>query len=415
LRTLEYLKILAQRTIAETCLVIPGCWRDKLSLTDSDNYTNKIVWRFCGGFLLGDANSIKRLFELYREHFVDFLKTHKKLVWEVNFWAWLEANGYWSPRWYEADHTDSIIKIPADICCRNLRREASTNTYEYPMIENFGPGSASYLYFKGEHLLNTRYINYNILHNGCYDIKEPNGIIISKNVFSKLNSNLEPIHFIEMKENNMRLPSNRCYIYGLEDIRLYTAGDTLKFIATNVNYSPTGYNRMIIGEYDITDYSFKNCIVAKPPYETICEKNWIPLLQNGREYFIYKWFPLEIGRMNTENELKIEIRHEIKSPWFHKVRGSSIFIENGEHLVGLVHFSEETTPRRYYHMLVSLEKDTFKPLKYSEIFHFQHLGIEFCIGFTIQNGEYVFWISQMDREPLMISMDVNKIKLIYNF
>jgi hypothetical protein len=66
-------------------------------------------------------------------------------------------------------------------------------------------------------------------------------------------------------------------------------------------------------------------------------------------------------------------------------------------------------------MLVSLDKETFRPLKYSEIFHFQHLGIEFCIGFTIKNGEYVFWISQMDIKPLTISMDINNLKLIYEF
>lgn len=414
-RTFEYVKIFAQRKMSEKCVVVPGCWRDKISLTDKDSYMNNIVWRFCGGFLLGDANSIQNLFHLYREHFVDFLKTHKTFVWEVNFWAWLEAKGVWNPRWYQADHNDSIIQIPADICCRRLRPDVLITKYHYPMIEKFGPGSASHIYFKGEHLLNTRYINYHILDNGCYDIKDPIGRIISKNVFSKLNENLEPIYFKEMKENNIRLPSNHCYIYGLEDIRLYSVGDTLKFIATNINYSPTGYNRMMIGEYDIENHSYKNCIITKPPYDTFCEKNWIPLIKNEKEYFIYKWFPLEIGTLNAENELEIEIRHPIKSPWFHKVRGSTIFIDNGEHLVGLVHFSEETTPRRYYHMLVSLDKDTFKPLKYSEIFCFQHLGIEFCIGFMIQNDEYVFWISQMDREPLMISISIDKLKLIYEF
>ena len=414
-RTFEYLKILARRTIIDECLTVAGCWSDQIPLTDIDDYRNNVIWRFCGGFLLGDAKSIKRLFELYREHFVNFLKTYKKLVWEVNFWAWLEVNGYWTPRWYEADHNDSIVKIPADICCRSLRPDVRRRKYEYPMIENFSPGSASYLYFKGEHVLNTRYINYNILDNGAYDIKHPTGTIISRNVFSKLNDKLKPIHFTEMKEINIRLPSNQCYIHGLEDIRLYSVGDTLKFIATNINYSPTGYNRMVIGEYDITDYTFKNCIIAKPPYDTICEKNWIPLLKDGKEYFIYKWFPMEIGALNSENELVIEMRHSIKSPWFHKVRGSSLFVDNGEHLVGVVHFSEETTPRRYYHMLVSLDKETFRPLKYSEIFHFQHLGIEFCIGFTIKNGEYVFWISQMDIKPLTISMDINNLKLIYEF
>ena len=121
---------------------------------------------------------------------------------------------------------------------------------------------------------------------------------------------------------------------------------------------------------------------------------------------------MEIGTLNNENELVIEMKHPIKSPWFHKVRGSSLFVDNGVQFVGVVHFSEDTTPRRYYHMLVSLDKETFKPLKYSEIFNFQHLGIEFCIGFAIKNGEYIFWISQMDRDPLYITMPVNHFKWI---
>jgi hypothetical protein len=37
------------------------------------------------------------------------------LVWEVNYWAWLEAEGYISPIWYLADHNDTIINIPTQV------------------------------------------------------------------------------------------------------------------------------------------------------------------------------------------------------------------------------------------------------------------------------------------------------------
>jgi hypothetical protein len=40
--------------------------------------------------------------------------------------------------------------------------------------------------------------------------------------------------------------------------------------------------------------------------------------------------------------------------------------------------------------------------------------IEFCIGFTIKDGKYWFWISQMDREPIHVSVEQDKIPLLNN-
>jgi hypothetical protein len=415
-QTLEYLKILTKRPLNPEFLVIPGSWDRKGMIETDSNIMNTIYWRFFGGFLLGDAKSVSKLYDLYRDYFVNFIKYNKKLVWEVNFWAWLEVNTIWCPTWYSADHNDSIIKIPANFCSMLLNDDLKKTNYPYPKVDTFAPGSASYVYHNGKHILNTRYLNYSIMNNGNYDIEHPKNIIISKNYVSYLKDDFMPYFFSQMQDITVMLPSNNCYFYGLEDIRLYSIGETIKFIATNINYSPTGYNRMIIGEYDPIMCEYKDCLVVFPPYDTVCEKNWIPLVKNDEEFFIYKWFPMEIGKMNENNDtLEIVKRYKINSPWFHKVRGSSTFVDNGEFLVGVVHFSEETTPRRYYHMLVALDKETFKPMKFSDNFIFQYLGIEFCIGFTIKNEEYIFWISKKDRDAVMVNIPMDKIILKYDF
>lgn len=415
-QTMEYLKLLNKRPLKPEFLVIPGCW-DKKGIVETDTYIiNNVYWRFCGGFLLGDAKSVGKLFDLYKEHFVNFIKYNKKLVWDVNFWAWLEVNTLWSPTWYYGDHNDSIIKIPANFFSIILNDDLKKTNYSYPNVETFAPGSASYLYHNGKHILNTRFLNYSIMENGNCDIDHPKDIIITKNYVSYLKDDFTPFFFSEIQDISVRLPSNNCYFYGLEDIRLYSIGENIKFVATNINYSPTGYNRMIIGEYDPIMCEYNNCLVAFPPYDTVCEKNWIPLVKDGEEYFIYKWFPMEIGKMNYNNDtLEIVKRYKIINPLFHKVRGSSTFVDNGEYLVGVVHFSEETVPRRYYHILVALDRETFQPMKFSDNFNFQYLGIEYCIGFTIKNGEYVFWISKMDRDAVMVSIPIDKIGFKYDF
>jgi hypothetical protein len=421
--TMHYLRTLSKRTFSPTFLAIPGCW-DKLGRGEMGQISNGVYWRFCGGFFIGDAVSIKKMHNYYLEHYPQFIRSHKHLVWEVNFWAWLEANTEWNPTWYKADHNDCILHIPTRFCSVSLNDELKKTFYEYPKLPTYEPSSACYVYYNGKHCLNTRYVNYWYLDSGHCSIKHPEDFIISRNMYSELDErSMVPVCYNEMKESSTGLTSKRCYFYGLEDIRLYVFNDRLRFIATNIDYSPTGYNRMVVGNYHPETESYSNCIITEPPYENWCEKNWIPLIKSAgagagedEEFFIYKWFPLEIGKLNAETRrLEIVQKYNITAPDFHRARGSTPFVDTGDCLVGIVHFSENTLPRQYYHIMVSLDRQTLAPLKYSQTFHFQHIGIEFCIGFTMRNGEYIFWISKMDREPAMVSLSVDKIPLIYDF
>jgi len=219
------------------------------------------------------------------------------------------------------------------------------------------------------------------------------------------------------------------FSHGLEDVRLYVSTDQrTKFIATNVNYSPNGKNNMVIGDYSVDDHMISNVQVVLPPAESWCEKNWIPVFSRGEDLFIYKWSPFEVGRVNpATGSLEIVMSYSINAPYFNKVRGSTTFIDREDGLLGVVHFSEDHNPRHYYHMLVLLEKETLRPFKYSDCFCFKSLGVEFCIGFTESpnsnindNGdpnvnEYVFWISQMDRDPITVFINKSEIPLRFYF
>ena len=126
--------------------------------------------------------------------------------------------------------------------------------------------------------------------------------------------------------------------------------------------------------------------------------------------------------------LEIVSSREIHFPWFPKIRGSTCFQETEEGYLGLVHFSEEGPPRKYSHMMILLDKSSLLPVRVSRPFCFFTHSVEFCIGFYkpfrkedatglkiengpaffIDNGEsnqnlYWFWISRMDRDPLLIS------------
>jgi hypothetical protein len=425
--TLEYIRNLSVKTLSPRFLALPGCWEKTANL---DTIATHISWRFCGCFWLGDAETICEFAKLYRAHFNTFLLTYYVLPWEVNYWAYLEYTHGWKPMWYKGNHNDSIVQVSAETYTTKLIIDTRTE-YTYPNIPGFYPSSASYLFHQGKHWLNTRYVSYWMYSNGYYRFHNGEHVIENKNVLSELHPDtMIPETYNEMQtiyetDGGIMSPclhpeNKRHFTEGLEDIRLYSVGDDIRFIATTVNYSPNGRPRMIVGNYLTETLEFRECRIIQPPTDTWCEKNWIPLPKQNietdrwEEWFVYKWCPFELGRINAETGV-LQIEKTFKTPHsiFGNIRGSTPFVDYGDgiHLVGLVHFSEEHTPRHYYHMLVLLDKHTFEPVNWTNTFYFEKLSIEFCIGmgFDIYEKKYHFWISRFDRDPVYLIVNKTEI------
>ena len=108
--TLSKIKKISNTKFKQEFIYIPGCWNYKIN---NINYLkNNIVWRFCGGFLIGDKKSLINFYNMSNDNFLKFLNETQTLVWEVNYWAWLEFVGLISPTWYLADHNDTIVNVP---------------------------------------------------------------------------------------------------------------------------------------------------------------------------------------------------------------------------------------------------------------------------------------------------------------
>lgn len=94
-------------------IAMPGCW-NKHNF-DINYLSNIVAWRFCGGFFIGDKDSLLNFYNISINNFNKFLDLTKSLVWEVNYWLWLELENYFTPIWFLADHNDTIINIPGDL------------------------------------------------------------------------------------------------------------------------------------------------------------------------------------------------------------------------------------------------------------------------------------------------------------
>lgn len=419
-------EIVANVFDTESFLAFPGCE----ALLEADTYiSTHIQWRFCGNLFIGDAASVNHFCALSEKHYSEYLQLGSGLIWELNYWAWLEQTKKENWIWYPAQHNDTILRLPAALYAMHLYKLPSYYhcLMTMPEIEkDFVSSSACYLYHDGKHILNTRFINYRLMERGNYLIYHPELYICTKNMVTCLDSvNETKIEtYTVMDETTVDLPivDPSCEIFGLEDIRLYSNEQgQLRFIATNRNYSgKVDVNRMVIGNYHYETGTFSECRVIEPPSNTYCEKNWIPVRHsNGEDCFIYQWHPFVVGKIVADSQLEFfKINKDTFTiPDFHRIRGSTVFVDNSPTtMIGLLHFSEEGTPRRYFHMLVTLEKSTLALLKYSRSFCFQHVGIEFCTGFCLsETDQYVFWISNHDKDTTMIRIDRNCLPLQYSF
>ena len=425
--TCDYMKVLSCIQYQDPFITFPGCW-PAIHADDEATIIDNVNWRFCGGFFIGDAESLKQFYNLYLKWYPQFLEIYGAITWEVNFWAWLEKTGEWRPTWFAADHNDSIVKIPVDFWAIPIKICAKQEFNTLSEIPGYYPGSIAYLYHEGRHIINIRYLNYHILENGVYYFKGSDTIIRTKNIFAELGYQndevgtssgsagnqytIKQIHC--MTEEELGLESHECNCMGLEDIRLFNneGEHTVRFSANSINYSNNGRNKMIEGIYDIDNYKVKCANIIESPTDTWIEKNWVPL---GDQKYIYNWNPFRIGRVNCETK-KLEIVKEMSANNIHrymfdKFKGSSIFVNDPanqtDHLIGVVHLSEEGSPRRYYHVLVVLDKSTFEPVRISDLFYFEKRGIEFCIGFAVMEDEYHFWISRMDRDPILLRVKID--------
>lgn len=119
---IEFKKISFQNYIG-SFILIPGCWSFKIN--DINHIKNQVAWRFCGGFLIGDKNSLLNFYNVSINYFPNFLKLTNNILWEVNYWAWLESSGYISPLWILADHDDTIINIPTFLYTNCVKKIAN--------------------------------------------------------------------------------------------------------------------------------------------------------------------------------------------------------------------------------------------------------------------------------------------------
>lgn len=105
-----------RRKLRTPLLALAAIW-GKHTNADLASLLSAVNWRFAGGFFVGDRRSVDSWYALCADTLPLFLVQTNTLVWEVNFWAWLEETypHSFNPYAYTSDHDNSLVYVPREV------------------------------------------------------------------------------------------------------------------------------------------------------------------------------------------------------------------------------------------------------------------------------------------------------------
>lgn len=169
-------------------------------------------------------------------------------------------------------------------------------------------------------------------------------------------------------------------------------------------------------EYDESTVYLENATWLIGPTEGRSEKNWMPFFDDSKLKYLYSMDKLQVLDMKQETQMvgniqtrKIDtLRYQKCRINTREMRGGSPLIDFKGGYLGIIHEVSFTRGRTYYHRFVWLSKD-FNQMKVSNLFHFNHIGIEFCCGLCAMNDKLFITIGHEDTEAHVFSVTGDRV------
>ncbi len=273
------------------------------------------------------------------------------------------------------------------------------------------------------YIINIRYINYvfkKTPNNDKEVINNPKHWITLNSIFKvdeKFNKITTEI-FLDDPSMRDEIKNNNILYKGIEDLRLFNFNDSLYYLGTTFDNKT---QQMLISSdkvvFDPSRYNLnKNIIYPTFLNKFTTEKNWSFFDYNNELCIVYKWFPLQIGKIDYDsNELNIiDIKYNMPD-YFKGAKGSSCGFKTRENeLWFVIHKSQNRGNFVNYQHFIAVFDLNMNLLRYSELFKFENYKVEFCMGLIIrENKKYsqlIMTYSVMDTRSILGVYDMKYIK-----
>jgi tetratricopeptide (TPR) repeat protein len=278
--------------------------------------------------------------------------------------------------------------------------------------------------YENGYLMNIRYVNYLIDNNGNY--LNCDKYIISQNKYIKLTTDLKIINesFLEFNFEDRR------YI-GIEDIRIFYDNYSSKMLFIGTGYHKNNTIGIVSGDYNINENKLSSINEITPFCHSTCEKNWVFVDIKQSINVVYKWYPLQICKINQEKNSLDLVETKEMPRFFSHVRGSTCgfsYIKNTriegndninisigeEEIWFIIHMVSYENPRHYYHVFAIFD-ESMNLLRYSAPFKFHTEPIEYCLGLVVEDERVLITYSVWDRETKLGIYDKKYIDSIIKY
>lgn len=273
----------------------------------------------------------------------------------------------------------------------------------------------------GKILVNLRNINYTLYHSEKKIFEHPWGPLVY--IHPENDLRLRTWNYMCEMDEDMRIkyhsridtskfPDKELWEFvGLEDCRIVRWDGKLYVTGVRRDLDTIGTGRMELSEIEFTENGVveisQHRIPAPPPDQEYCNKNWMPIVD--MPYHFVKWTNgTEVVKYDIEtNTTKTLLVRDWKDLGCIDLRGGSQIIPLGEYRICLTHETflfrspADRKDGTYRHRFVVWDKD-WNIVKVSPQFSFMNAEIEFAVGLTEYNGDYLITFGYQDNASYLV-------------
>jgi predicted GH43/DUF377 family glycosyl hydrolase len=308
---------------------------------------------------------------------------------------------------------------------RSLKNNGSIHPLIIPSSSTNGTGlmNPSILYWNNKIIVNLRHVNYTFYHSeaklfqhqyGPLTYVHPENDIHLRtfNYYLELDDNFNISRYNLVDTTSFDTYEPFWEFVGLEDARLAYWDNKLYMTGVRRDTTTNGQGRMELSEIIINSNSVKEIsrvrIEAPRHYDSYCEKNWMPVLDQPYTYI--KWTnPTEVVKVDITNGSSTTIFDGQYIPAPTDFRGGSQVVSYKDYYIAIIHevdlFNSEVGRKDavYRHRFVLWDKN-FQLLKYSEPFSIMGGHVEFATGMIIKNNNFLITFGFQDNAAYLLTI-----------
>lgn len=282
-------------------------------------------------------------------------------------------------------------------------------------------------------LVNIRNVNYTLYHSELnkfehmwgplsYIHPENDMHLRTTNYIAELDESLDVVHYAKVDTSQFDTYQPQWEFVGLEDVRLIQWEDKIYGIGVRRDLDTIGTGRMELSCFDFSGTEVKEVsryrIPGPPPDNEYCMKNCTPI--EGKPFHLLKWTnPTALMKFDPNGKETEIFETTTHNPNYNDMRGGSQVIEyNGGYLT-LIHetdlYNSEQGKKNatYLHRFVTWDKD-FKNQKFSPLFSFMNMKIEFSCGLAQYKDDFLITFGAQDNAAYILKVSKSLVEDFIN-